>query len=212
MSNKFTLAILFALLEVMKKYVGDLSRHDAALLERYASRAQSALEFGVGGSTQIIAQSIPDGVPFISLDTDPQWIAITRENLQHLGVENRCQLARYEEWLPDSSCFDFVFNDGVRHYRRDFALRIFPHLTIGGVLLFHDTRRPQDVRNVLALVEVFFEEIACVRLNEEIDGATSNITVVQKKIKEPYVNWNDVEDRPPWAFGQGTVPKDFWSK
>jgi hypothetical protein len=196
----------------MKKYIGDLSRHDAALLEHYASSAQSVLEFGVGGSTQIIAQSISNEVPFISLDTDPKWIAITQENLRRFGVEDRCRLIRYEDWFPDACHFDVIFNDGVASFRRDFALRSFPFLTIGGVLLFHDTRRAQDVQNVLALVEVFFEEIACVRFNEHIDGMSSNITVVQKKIREPYVDWNVIEDRPPWAFGQGDVPEDFWSK
>lgn len=196
----------------MKKYIGDLSRCDAKLLELYASRARSVLEFGVGGSTQIIAQSIPSEASFLSLDTDPRWIAVTRDNLRRLGVEDRCRLVRYGDWPMDEHSFDLIFNDGESRLRRDFALRSFPLLSVGGVLLFHDTRRPQDVRNVLALIEVFFEEIASIRLNEQINGVTSNITVVQKKIKEPYVNWNVVEGRPPWAFGQGDVPEDFWSK
>jgi hypothetical protein len=58
----------------MKKFVGDLSLQDAELLERYVTRAKAVLEFGVGGSTQIIAQSIPEGAKFASIDTDPSWI------------------------------------------------------------------------------------------------------------------------------------------
>lgn len=194
------------------KYVGDLSRHDAAVLEHYARGARSALEFGVGGSTQIIAQALPEGSSFLSLDTDPVWIATTHENLRRLGVDHRCQLMRYEDWTPGAAQFDLVFDDGVGNLRRDFALRSFPLLAIGGALLFHDTRRQQDVRNVMAIVEMFFEEIEHIHLNERADGASSNITVVRKKIREPYVDWNAAEGRPAWAYGLGVVPEDFWSK
>ena len=196
------------------KFVGDLSRQDAALLERYARGARSVLEFGAGGSTQIIAQVLPEGASFLSLDTDPRWIATTRENLRRLGVGDRCQLRRYEDWSPDADAaqFDLVFDDGIGHLRRAFAIRSFPFLAIGGALLFHDTRRLQDVRNVLGLVEAFFEEIEHVHLNERVDGASSNITAVRKKAREPYVNWNVAEGRPPWAYGLGVVPEGFWSK
>jgi predicted O-methyltransferase YrrM len=196
----------------MQKYVGDLSKQDAALLERYASNARTVLEFGVGGSTQVIAQSIPIEASFTSLDTSPAWIETTRLNLRRLGVEGRCRLIRYEDWAPGESRFDVVFDDGAGPLRRDFALRSFPLLEVGGVLLFHDTRRASDVCNVLAVVEHYFEEVACVRLNERVDGASSNITVVEKKAREPYVNWNVAEGRPPWAYGQAAVPEDFWSK
>lgn len=195
------------------KFVGDLSRQDAALLERYARGARGALEFGAGGSTQIIAQSLPEGASFLSLDTEPSWIATTQENLRRLGVNDRCQLRRYEDWAPmDATRFDLIFNDGVGHLRRDFTLRSFPLLAIGGALLFHDTRRQQDVCNVLGLVEIFFEEIEHISLNERVDGASSNITVVRKKSREPYVNWNVAEGRPSWAYGLGVVPDDFWSE
>lgn len=193
------------------KYIGDLSRQDAALLERYARGARSVLEFGAGGSTQIIAQALPEGASFLSLDTEPRWIATTRENLRRLGVDDRCQLLRYEDWTPDATQFDLIFNDGVGHLRRDFALRSFPRLAIGGALLFHDTRRQQDIRNVLALVDIFFEEIEHVHLNERSEGASSNITVVRKKSREPYVDWNAAEGRPPWAYGLDVVPEGFWS-
>ena len=194
------------------KFIGDLSRRDAALLERYARSAESILEFGVGGSTQIIAQSVPDRAYFLSLDTDAAWIETTQKNLHNLGVEGRCRFMQYEDWIPDERLFDVVFDDGIEPLRWEFALRSFPLLTIGGVLLFHDTRRPADVQNVLTLIARFSDEIQCVHLNEQIDGGSSNITVVKKKNKEPYVNWNIEENKPPWAYGQGDVPEDFWSK
>lgn len=58
------------------KYVGDLSREDASLLERYARGARSVLEFGAGGSTQIIAQALPEGASFLSLDTDARYVSV----------------------------------------------------------------------------------------------------------------------------------------
>ena len=196
----------------MLKYIGDLSAQDAELLERYARSATSILEFGVGGSTQIIAQAMPKDASFISLDTDSRWIKSTREHLRHLRVEDRCRMLSYSDWPSEADRFDLIFNDGVGRLRQDFALRSFPRLVPGGVLLFHDTRRLQAVRYVLALVETFFEEISSVKLNEDFSGVTSNITAVRKKSKEPYVNWKTTDGKPSWAYGKGTVPADFWTK
>lgn len=194
----------------MKKYVGDISRQDAELLEEYAGRSRSVLEFGVGGSTQVIAQSIPDGASFISLDTNEEWISVTRKNLERLGVENRCRMVAYKKWSNDQNRYDLIFDDGEGSLRRDFALRSFPMLTVGGSMLFHDTRRLSDVRNVLAVIEIFFEEIEHVHMNERVGGISSNITVIRKKVKEPYVDWNTVEGRLSWQLGYGVVPEDFW--
>ncbi len=72
-----------------------------------------------------------------------------------------------------------------------FAEKAWPMLRIGGHLLFHDTCRPQDVSNVLNLLQQVFLEAVVVACNEQ----TSNITSIRKKIREPYVNWNWVEGR-----------------
>jgi predicted O-methyltransferase YrrM len=196
----------------VKKFIGDISRQDATVLERYAAASSSVLEFGVGASTQVIAQSVRPGTPFISLDTKQEWIDKTLVFLKRLGVEGRCRMMAYAEWnwAVDKLCFDLVFNDGSDSLRREFGLRSFPLLQPGGVMLFHDTRRTEDVRNVLAVVETFHEEVEHVHLNKRIDEVSSNITVIKKKIREPYVNWNAVERRQSWAVGYGTVPEDFW--
>lgn len=214
-----TISFIRRILEVLHqperetmKYIGDLSRQDAVLLEVYARKARAVLEFGAGGSTQIIAQSLSEGASFLSLDTEPRWIATTRENLRRLGTEHRCELRLYADYTPDAMPLDLVFIDGLRSLRRDFALRCFPYLASTGVMLFHDTRRQEDVRDVLALVDTFFEEIEHVHLNERVEGASSNITVVRKKPREPYVDWNAAEGRPAWAYGLGVVPEDFWSE
>lgn len=195
------------------KYIGDLSHVDASLLARYACNARTVLEFGAGGSTQIIAQALPRRASFLSLETDPVWITTTRNNLRRLGVAHRCELLLYDDWAPvDTELFDLIFDDGVRHLRLDFALRSFPLLKVGGVLLLHDTRRLRDVRNVLSVVEMFFEEIEQVQMNERIDGTSSNITAVRKKAREPYVNWREAEGKPDWAYGSGVIPDEFWSE
>ena len=195
------------------KFIGDLSAQDAKLIEKYARGARSVLEFGVGGSTQIIAQSIPQSAHFLSLDTDPAWIAATELNLQRLGVQARCAMQRYEHWTPiPGEHFDLIFNDGEPDLRLEFALRCFSHLRIGGFLLFHDTRGLHHVKNITRVIESFHESIGRVTLNEPVEGITSNITVIEKKVKEPYVNWNEVEGRPLWAFGHGVAPDDFWER
>jgi precorrin-6B methylase 2 len=193
------------------KFIGDLSAQDAQLIEKYATRASAVLEFGVGGSTQIIAQAIPQGVSFLSLDTDPDWIRTTAQNLQRLGVRSRCSMERYESWAPaPGEHYDLIFNDGAPDLRLEFAQRCFSHLRIGGFLLFHDTRGLHHIKNVTSVIETFHDSIGRVTFNESVDGVASNITVVEKKVKEPYINWNEAERRPPWAFGHGTVPEDFW--
>lgn len=195
------------------KYIGDLSSQDAALLERYARNATAVLEFGVGGSTQIIAQALSPLASFTALDTDPMWVETTQRYLARLGVEDRCQMLAYDAWQsrPPLGSYDLIFNDGLLALRPDFARRSFPMLSVGGVMLFHDTRRPFDVRYVLDVVGEFFEEVEDVHLNERFEGASSNITAVRKKTREPYVNWNEAEARPLWAYGLGEVPEDFWS-
>jgi predicted O-methyltransferase YrrM len=200
----------------MKKFVGDLSREDAELLERYASTARRVLEFGVGGSTQIIAQSVPAGATFVSLDTDPAWIAVTRDRLGKLGVADRCRFLPHDEaWLPAvtaaSPSFDLIFDDGVDHLRRPFALESWPLLEPGGFMLFHDTRRFGDVVNVAWVMQTYFTEVEDVYVNQRVGGVASNVSIIKKKVAEPYVNWNQSEDKPLWMYGGfGPIPEEFW--
>ena len=201
----------------MKKVIGDLSLQDAELLERYVSRARAVLEFGVGGSTQIIAQSLPEGAKFATIDTDPSWIAVTKERLAKLRVADRCSFLEYDGWMPGamgvSPLFDIIFDDGVDHLRRQFALDSWVLLEPGGFMLFHDTRRFGDFVNVAWVMQSFFEEVEDVYCNQRVDGVSSNISVIKKKAREPYVNWNYSENKPLWMYGGfGAVPDDFWEK
>lgn len=196
----------------MKKFVGDLSDADALVLESRVSNAHYVLEFGAGGSTQIIAQSMPKDGRMVSVDTEPRWIETTRSRLALLGVEDRCRFVNYAAW-PRSVTgeVDLVFVDGLSTHRRAFAKTAWPLLRVGGVMLFHDTRRPTDAGNMCSLVARSFEEIDLVEMNTRAaSGDASNISVVRKKKREPYVNWQVVEDKPRWRYGKLAVPPEFW--
>ena len=222
------------------RFVGDLSRTDAHLLARYASTAGVILEFGVGGSTQIFAQALSENGRVLAIDTDIEWIKTTRARLRRLGVpiakrvtfliaDESASAIRVGEVLDDdddalalaladadpldvfsADGVDLIFIDGIDHLRRGFALDAWNGLKDGGVMIFHDTRRPSDQANVLAVVAARYNEIRSVTLNEAIDGESSNISVITKKTSEPYVNWNLAEERPPWRIGYGEPPESFW--
>ena len=194
------------------RFVGDLSRADARLIEQYAARATLALEFGVGGSTQIIAQALLPGGRIVSVDTSTDWVNVTRQRLTRLGVVDRCTFLGWTDWRKDlhENMFDLVFVDGIDSLRHDFTQSAWELLHPDGVMMFHDTRRPQDQRNVLAIVAARFNEIRSVMLNQEHDGEASNVTVIRKKALEPYVDWNVSEGRAAWQVGHGDPPESFW--
>lgn len=195
-------------------FVGDLSRADAELLAELGRQSKRIVEFGAGGSTQIFAQVAPPGATILSVETDSEWIKRTRSNLRRLGVERvrfmsfvGWQIACAEKFPPSfaDSEFDLIFNDGARDLRRLFATEAWVKLAIGGRMLFHDTRRPNDILNVIALVNEHFLEISEISLN--LHG--SNITQVIKKAPEPYQNWNSEEGRVPWEYGLEEPPEDW---
>ena len=196
------------------RFVGDLSKADAELLARYAAKSSvGVLEFGAGGSTQIIAQKIRPDVPFVTVETQSKWSRVTRGRLQRLGVSERCRIVAYEEWeqiVPTESRFDVVFVDGLRNLRLPFALKAWSLLTTSGVVIFHDTRRRKDAADALSLAAQHFEEVSEVRLNEPVRGRSSNMTVVVRKKLEGYVNWQKTEGLPSWRYGARNVPPGFW--
>lgn len=195
------------------KFVGDLSAADAALLHHHGSRARRILEFGAGGSTQLFAQALAEDGSLLTLETDPAWIARTSEHLVRLGVRARVRFMLYQDFSPQappSPSFDLLFDDGVDELRREMALTTWPLLAPGGVFLFHDTRRERDIANVLALMAAHYNEIESVECNQRFRGTSSNLTVLRKKVAEPYLDWNLAEGLPMWRYGSGEVPDDFW--
>lgn len=191
-----------------KKFIGDLSLQDADILTQYASQSKTILEFGSGGSTQILSQSGVEKI--ISIETDPQWITKTQKKLQTLGTAHKVTFLDYREQFDQQ--FDMIFVDGIYQLRKQFAINTWRYLKIGGMMLFHDTRRFQDFQNAAWIAQLYHTEISRIDVNAPAsDSQASNISVIHKKISEPYVNWNETEGKPLWSYGSGEPPStDLW--
>lgn len=194
----------------MIPYIGDISKNDAIVLQECANNATSILEFGCGASTQVLA-ACTTGL-MLSIDTEQSWMDKTQENLKILRIENpNVHFQDYYRYMKNAEVnpivgnFDFIFDDGADSLRREFAIKIWPKLAVGGVLAFHDTRRGHDFRNVLEVLATFQDEVGRVYFNY----LNSNITLVVKKISQPYDNWQITEKREPWQLGYNTPPQSF---
>ena len=183
------------------KYVGDLSRADAAVLHNFGCGADSILEFGAGASTQIFAQCNPRR--FVCVETSSEWVERTKDNLALLGVEAKVQFADFENF--PSYPYDVIFVDGVWEKRAEFAMRAWPMLAEDGVMIFHDTRRPYDIENVCLILKHYWSEIFMISVNylHITEKNRSNCTVIRKGPKVAYEDWNQAEAKSPWMYGQG---------
>lgn len=191
------------------RYIGDLSAQDAALLSTLSQSALNVLEFGAGGSTQVIAQSVPRQGTLRSIETDASWIERTQTNLQRLGISHPVEFMSWKDWehsSPPPCPYDLVFDDGVDKLRIKFALRAWPMLRVGGKFLFHDTRRPKDYKNVTTFLNTFYLEVDCIQPNH----LASNITVLTKKTPQAWEDWNVVERRARWEYGHAEPPPELW--
>jgi len=181
-------------------FVGDLSIDDATVLHRVGSYSNRILEFGVGGSTQIFAQTKPDVL--VSVDTDLTWIERTRFNLKLIDGEiTQPHFVPYDLFMGGS--FDLIFVDGVPDKRLDFAMKVWPMLSEYGAMIFHDTRRIEYLREATWVVQSFFDEVRYVSINE----SDSNLTIIEKGPSLPYENWNETEGKPAWAYGKDEIPE-----
>jgi predicted O-methyltransferase YrrM len=197
----------------MIKFIGDLSKADAEVLKAAAEKYSSILEFGCGASTQIFAKYRQQGAEVVSIDTSIEWIDKTVDNLRILGIDpNSIELCDFNSFIPllvtdawKNVKYNFIFNDGVDALRRPFAIQIWPFLSVGGTLAFHDTRRPHDFRNVLEVLAQFQNEIGRVEFNI----AGSNITLIEKTLPKPYDNWQITEKKEPWMLGYGPIPEYY---
>lgn len=193
----------------MIPYIGDISKADAEVLRELAEEATNILEFGCGASTQVIREYAFRSTALVSIDTEETWIEKTKKNLDMLNIRKLVTFQSYQAFMKDpwGGPYDMIFDDGVDHLRKEFALAIWPHLKVGGVLAFHDTRRGQDIRNFVEVLATHFNEVGGVMTN--IEG--SNISCMYKKEHEPYDNWQITEKREPWQLGYGDVPESNWT-
>jgi predicted O-methyltransferase YrrM len=182
----------------MIPYIGDLSKADAKILKELATVSTRILEFGVGGSTQILAAY---GLGTLTtIETSLEWTERTKENLKLLGIEKEVVFLEYNDFIPEGE-YDLIFDDGADEFRLPFAFNTWNHLSVGGFMLFHDTRRGKDVQNIADFIVKHSPEIESVFINKD----HSNITVINKKKAEFYENWNEVEGREPWESGYEPV-------
>lgn len=178
------------------KFIGDLSLQDADLLAKLGKQSKNILEFGVGGSTQIFCQCGPDKL--ISLETDLSWINMTTERLEQLVVDKSMySILEYSELPNITGNFDLVFVDGIDSLRLDFAIKSWAMLKIGGVMVFHDTRRSKDFLNVTNLLKQIFLEVSKIDINVD----NSNMTLIHKQPVQEYVNWNRTENKKSYTYG-----------
>jgi len=190
----------------MIPYIGDISSQDALVLKALATDSKNILEFGCGASTQVLASATEGSV--MSIDTEPSWIDKTEGNLKLFGLEEKVHFHNYKEFMNHvliEAPFDLIFDDGADGLRREFAVKTWPYLKVYGCMVFHDTRRAHDFRNVLEVLAIFQDEIEDVNFN----AVGSNLTVIFKKEPEPYDNWQITEKREPWQLGYGDLPQSF---
>ena len=183
------------------RYVGDLSKADAAVLEHYSHMASAILEFGAGASTQIFAQANPSAL--ISVETDPSWVERTQVNLKTLKIKKEVQFHS-----PDTAPrrkYDLIFVDGRWDLRQAFALEWWPYLSENGFMIFHDTRRWFDADNVAVILKNYHNEIESIHVNYALSSeyGRSNCTIIRKGEKIEYQKWNEVEGKEPWMWGDG---------
>lgn len=196
------------------KFIGDVSKEDADVLAFYASISNSILEFGMGGSTQILAQAKNKESFLYSVDNFPKYRDRAMAFVDELNCNYNIKAGLYNELDLESYQFDMIFNDGMGQDRPVFAQHAWNHLRSGGVLLTHDTRHAIDFAPVWDFVKNNHNSISRVDINAVAsNGKSSNITVIHKKEYEPYVNWNYTENKPQWAYGADIedLPIDRWN-
>jgi spermidine synthase len=197
------------------KFVGDLSLQDADVLAKYAEQSKSILEFGSGGSTQIFAQTKPEYM--VSIETDEQWVKLTEQKLAMIEEKTDPIFCHFGNWMDyvGNKRFDLIFVDGVDKFRLDFAVQIWNFLNPNGVMIFHDTLRQPDFTNVCNTAIKYFTEVKRIEFNEHAsNGVVSNMSVIHKKNKEEYTNWNHTENKPLWTYGAEPMPEGakLWSQ
>jgi hypothetical protein len=197
------------------KFIGDLSLQDADVLAKYAKQSKFPLEFGVGGSTQIMSQCGCELVT--SIETDTNWIQLTHYRLTQIKEKSLVFFHNYDEIdiVIKNNQYDLIFVDGIDSLRNDFAVKTWKHLKSSGVMIFHDTRRKQDFTNAMYLASIYFNEIELIEVNAKAsNGISSNMTIIHKKEYEPYENWNFTENKPLWAYGGLANTESFplWSQ
>lgn len=194
------------------KWVGHLSREDAGMLSAL-SVSCSVVEFGAGGSTMIFAQNA-DHV--LTIDTKNEWLLKTGERLDRLDVSAKCKMINLDDFssviteVGSSGEYDIAFIDGERDKRLEVAHMLWPMLCDYGMMLWHDTLRPQDAKDVYDFATEHHLEVRSIVSNPVYNGLRTNLTIIHKRPAEEYHNWRYTEGKPNW-FYDGNPPEEFWT-
>lgn len=185
------------------KFVGDLSLQDANILSEISENAD-VLEFGSGGSTQIFAQRANT---VVSVETENLWIEKTKKNLHLLGAHAPTKFVPHNLFKLIGK-YDVIFVDGVLNKRLAFATVTWALLKTGGKMVFHDTRHFDNFKEVAWIIQLYFKEVSRVDVNYN----DSNLTIIQKRKPLEYINWNNEENKPKWAYGIEEKPEgiELW--
>lgn len=176
----------------MIKYIGDLSKQDAQVLRELSEKYSRIVEFGCGGSTQILGHYTDGKV--ISYDTSAEWIARTKKNLKSLAIGNVefVLMSPTGTHVPEN---DFLFVDGLRGYRVKFAFKAWDS---SKVVAFHDTRRRLYTDHICSLIQSKWNDIDHIDFNYK----NSNITIIYKREQQiAYEDWNKKENRTKEEIG-----------
>ena len=101
--------------------------------------------------------------------------------------------------------FDLILVDGLVPLRETFMREAWPLLSVGGVMLFHDSRRDWTAHFVANLATENFLEIESV-LFHPMD---SNMFVVRKCLKKAFFDWNkrEADNNRENPFFSGAIKK-----
>lgn len=178
----------------MIDFIGDLSKQDAQVLKELAEKHERIIEFGSGGSTQILGHYTKGKV--ISYETNEYWIRKTKNILLSMNIEN-VQFQPFKS-VNDISVpeHDLLFVDGYREIRVQFSMAAID--SNKAVIAFHDTRVRKYTEPLMPFVHLFWNRIKRI----DVNYLDSNITVIQLR-NEPlvYEDWNKVEGRTREQIG-----------
>lgn len=188
----------------MIPYIGDLSTNDAKVLKLCAENSSAILEFGVGASTQVLRHYSTG--PMVSVETMQEWIDRTRANFNLVEVKGEVDFRGYNDDIKGR--YDFIFVDGHKSLRKEFALRTWRYLRYGGAMAFHDTRKDYHIDYVGDIIKEYFRQIESIGVN----FLESNITIIRKRKELKYENWNQTESRPSWQYGRGQFNEEEFNE
>ena len=176
---------------------GDLSRADVVALSIEAQKSlRGIFEFGIGGSTIILAAS--SIMPLRAYENAPEWIKRTKNNLElyrdNLLTQpdiikinyrrpdfNRYLKKEYQAHQPDLIFIDSV--PGTRH--RTFEVS-FKAAVPGTRFMVHDTRLASMKKFLAGFMNKYLDQINFIKPCY----LDSNITLLQKGNAHPYEDWN----------------------